>query len=475
MSFKELRSFSEILRGLGYPKVVSVEGFRTPSFEHMRTLATWLAQRYDPNITLPTECSNEEERVNFVKVIVSEMYNKAQITLNPKRLYHSDSLCVRELLKMATLLRQSSTTQTNALPEETRLSTTWIQDLRETKELSNSLVDTGGSVFTLLDTALDDADRRVSACTQDMDQIRKIVSLKTRALQEEIETLRSKLENVLGDEENLKTKLELKKRTLEDARMKLKNHQVTKPAFMDEYEALQHQLQQKYSDYIVRFRNLDYLEFQLEMRNKAELSKNETQKRRFKKLRNKEERIQKATLREGGRVEAGEGGDDDGDDTERFSTAAETTDSGGELSNEELRAVDEEFLELNSNVMNTQLRRRIRQQQHRHPNDTMPIKPQDADDISPESSESEMKLVYEGGEAPSNGGRNDTLEADAANDADEADGDGNEEDEGAGDDEGYDDDGGGVGYPQDEYPVGADYNTSMDPAAGAEDDDAHAF
>ena len=32
MSFRELRDFTEVMRFLGYPRIVSVENFRTPNF-----------------------------------------------------------------------------------------------------------------------------------------------------------------------------------------------------------------------------------------------------------------------------------------------------------------------------------------------------------------------------------------------------------------------------------------------------------
>ena len=33
MSFRELRNFCEIMRGLGFPRLISMENFRKPNFE----------------------------------------------------------------------------------------------------------------------------------------------------------------------------------------------------------------------------------------------------------------------------------------------------------------------------------------------------------------------------------------------------------------------------------------------------------
>ena len=33
MSYRELRNYTEIMRSLGYPRLISVENFRKPNFE----------------------------------------------------------------------------------------------------------------------------------------------------------------------------------------------------------------------------------------------------------------------------------------------------------------------------------------------------------------------------------------------------------------------------------------------------------
>lgn len=45
MSFRELRNFCEIMRGLGYPRLISIENFRNPNFELVADILYWLAQR----------------------------------------------------------------------------------------------------------------------------------------------------------------------------------------------------------------------------------------------------------------------------------------------------------------------------------------------------------------------------------------------------------------------------------------------
>jgi hypothetical protein len=49
MTYRECRNFTEMLRALNYPRLVSLENFKKPNFELVADILYWLAQRYDPN------------------------------------------------------------------------------------------------------------------------------------------------------------------------------------------------------------------------------------------------------------------------------------------------------------------------------------------------------------------------------------------------------------------------------------------
>jgi clusterin-associated protein 1 len=73
---------------------------------------------------------------------------------------------------------------------------------------------------------------------------------------------------------------------------------------MDEYEQLEQELEKYYDQYVGRFRNLDYLEHELDRFNKDEEEKMEENKRALKKM-------QKRLRDEEWRMLRGEGDDDD--------------------------------------------------------------------------------------------------------------------------------------------------------------------
>ena len=46
MSYRELRNFAELMRALGYQRLVSVENFRKPNFELVASALYWMVKRW---------------------------------------------------------------------------------------------------------------------------------------------------------------------------------------------------------------------------------------------------------------------------------------------------------------------------------------------------------------------------------------------------------------------------------------------
>jgi clusterin-associated protein 1 len=45
MSYRELRNFTEMMRALGYPRLISVDNFRTPNFVLVADVLDWMVKR----------------------------------------------------------------------------------------------------------------------------------------------------------------------------------------------------------------------------------------------------------------------------------------------------------------------------------------------------------------------------------------------------------------------------------------------
>lgn len=107
MSWREMRNFSEMMRTLGYPRLISLESFRAPNFSLVVEILRWLALRFDSNADIPKFLDTEQDRVIFIKAIVQFMAAKAFIKINAKRLYKADGYAVKEMLKIVNLLHSS--------------------------------------------------------------------------------------------------------------------------------------------------------------------------------------------------------------------------------------------------------------------------------------------------------------------------------------------------------------------------------
>ena len=81
------------------------------------------------------------------------------------------------------------------------------------------------------------------------------------------------LENIHSDEKNLDEKIEKKRGDYERNLKRLSTLKDVGPAFMDEYESLEKELEVLYESYLVKFRIQSYLEQQLDEYNQSEQEK----------------------------------------------------------------------------------------------------------------------------------------------------------------------------------------------------------
>ena len=52
-----------MMRALGYPRLISVENFRSPNFELVADVLYWMVKRYDPDISVHDGIESEDDRV----------------------------------------------------------------------------------------------------------------------------------------------------------------------------------------------------------------------------------------------------------------------------------------------------------------------------------------------------------------------------------------------------------------------------
>ncbi|NWT60102.1 CLUA1 protein, partial [Erythrocercus mccallii] len=263
--------FTEMMRALGYPRIISMENFHTPNFMLVSEVLLWLVKRYEPHSDIPGDVETEQDRVFFIKAVAQFVATKAHIKLNTKKLYQADGYAVKELLKVTSVLYGAMNTQGGEradLPEEDS-STKFkfdlgskIADLKTARQLASEITSKGAVLYDLLGKEVELREARTESIARplEINEAEKVMKIAINSVLEEVQKTKDMLNNVALDEANLEAKIEKRKLELERSQKRLQTLQSVRPAFMDEYEKIEKQLEKQYSTYLEKFRNLTYLE-----------------------------------------------------------------------------------------------------------------------------------------------------------------------------------------------------------------------
>lgn len=326
MSFRELRSFAETMRLLGYPNLISMESFRTPNVELVADCLYWLIKRYEPSSEVVYDIERESDRVFFFKSICEAVLSKARLKLNIKKLYQADGYAVQEMLKFANVLKKAMRATDEEEPDFAALQQMAAQrnaqDAKAVQHLCSDLTTDGSSLFFQVEAEIQSRGERqqvLSRATEVGEFERRLRELLTSVTQQ-VGQLQTSISNLSADESNLEQKIESKKTQLERAQKRFKSLMAVRPAFIEEYEKHEAELQSQFVKYLEQYRNLEYLEYQLAKYNEkedAQLREQQTQLSVMRERLRKEE-LQSLRANAGGAsntLDRDAGSDDDADDS----------------------------------------------------------------------------------------------------------------------------------------------------------------
>ncbi|KAF6123695.1 clusterin associated protein 1 [Phyllostomus discolor] len=309
MSFRDLRNFTEMMRALGYPRHISMENFRTPNFGLVSEVLLWLVKRYEPQTDIPSEVETEQDRVFFIKAVAQFMATKAHIKLNTKKLYQADGYAVKELLKITSVLYNAMKTkgmEGSKIGEEDISKFKFdlgskIADLKAARQLASEITSKGASLYDLLGKEVELRELRTEAIARplEINETEKVMRIAIKDILAQVQKTKDLLNNVASDEANLEAKIEKRKLELERNRKRLQTLQSVRPAFMDEYEKIEEELQKQYDIYLEKFRNLAYLEQQLEDHHRMEQERFEEAENTLRLMQNKLKEEEKRLLKSG--------------------------------------------------------------------------------------------------------------------------------------------------------------------------------
>ncbi|KTG39036.1 hypothetical protein cypCar_00042767 [Cyprinus carpio] len=236
--------------------------------------------RYEPQMEIPSDVDTESDRVFFIKAVAQFMATKAHVKLNLKRLYQADGYAVKEMLKITSILYNAMKTKENTDGEQNADENSKfkfdlgskIADLKVARQLGSEITAKGAALFDLLGHEEDLRESRAAAIARPLEitETESALRAAVKDVTEGIQMTKDLLNNVSSDEASLEAKIEKKKQDLERNQKRLQTLQSVRPAFMDEYEKIEEDLQKQYQMYVEKFRNLSFLEQQLDDYHRAE-------------------------------------------------------------------------------------------------------------------------------------------------------------------------------------------------------------
>ncbi|XP_020291052.1 clusterin-associated protein 1 [Pseudomyrmex gracilis] len=279
MSYRDLRNFTEMMRVLGYPRLISLANFRAPNFPLVAEILVWLVKRFDPDVDIPSDQETEDQRVALIRSVAEFMAVKTNVRLNTKKLYQADGYAVKEMLKITTLLydAQNSTSIEQTRPSSNQSTVNFdisdkINELKTTRQLASQLTINGATLFDLLGREVELREIRNTKVARQFDTSEIEVALKDviESTRKEIDETKKQIDNVKDTEQNLDTRIERRRTELDRNQKRLQTLKKVRPAFMEEFEKLEVELRALYDEYLQKFRYLAYLEHVHEDAAKAE-------------------------------------------------------------------------------------------------------------------------------------------------------------------------------------------------------------
>ena len=265
MSFREIRQFIEIIRTLGYPQAIGLDSFDTPNFGLMAQLLQWLTNLYDPDIVVIPDLTGEHGRVEFIRSICQQMAIRSGIRLNSRKLYASDRQSVRELLKVASPIYHGLIACETPHKSSKSFNMSVPSSAVRINKFCGTVPKHAVDLYDQLDKELMIRDNRTLVLSRvpPLADIEKEVLAAVDGASTRYETLSADLKRLAEDEASLKSKINQRKNEFERQSKRLLSVQTIRPAFMDDYEELEKEIQDLFKDYSQQYRNVDYYEHEL--------------------------------------------------------------------------------------------------------------------------------------------------------------------------------------------------------------------
>ena len=307
---------------LGYPRMISVESFRVPNVELVADILYWLTRRYEPSAEVIYDIEHESSRVLFFRQCCEAILSKGRLRLNIKKLYQADGHAVQELLRLAAVMRQAAIVRNEESGDYSVLQTQAAQkghhDATTVQKLCTDLTNVSSSLATQVTAEIDTRKNRALIMGRATDVSDFNLRLRDMLLDisQQITTLNNGVMNMAADTSAIETKIESARIQNERQQKRLTAMLKIRPAYMEEYERFEVDLQAEFVKYLEHYRNLEYLESELSRYNSREDDLISEQDIKLKVLREKLRKEEMRVLHNASDVDDDDDDDDSGSDSD---------------------------------------------------------------------------------------------------------------------------------------------------------------
>lgn len=204
----------------------------------------------------------------------------AGIKLNPRKLYASNCATSKELLKVTTALLNSPQ---NVLQDEAQVinfeDSISNDEIRKIRNLSTELTGHGVNMYDLITKETNNKESRMQFSKPlELNVVEKLLKQSTSTLKAQLSTGKSTIESQLTDKSNLESKIQRRESELERTNHRLATLQRIRPAYLEEFEKIEVQMKDLYSQYTMRIRCYDAMKILLTNNNSSPTSFSPIQK-----------------------------------------------------------------------------------------------------------------------------------------------------------------------------------------------------
>lgn len=286
-----------LLTRLKYPLSIPADSFQSPNVELIASILCWLVQMLDPTIPIQTKIGSEDDWSKLLNGIVSELSTRFDICVDMSNLYAADDRAVRELVKVASIIDralQLADEPSTSSEDEIQVEKT-IEATNRARSLVEEITAICSRLSSMLENECEDGNDRTNALrflnsvignnASARDHCYATISRNVDMTNSAKDRLDKQCKILISNQHGMEEKIQKKSIDLERTLKRLESLKHVRPAYMDEYEKLEKDLEVEYERYVVRLRNKDYLAGELssftqaaiEKRNKSERSQRRMQ------------------------------------------------------------------------------------------------------------------------------------------------------------------------------------------------------